>query len=392
MAHRPLDLAYQTQLLVDTIIRFLKIGEMSLLVNCPEWDVLGLVQPLVSPVLRRTQLSLISPLVQRIYTQEAVARWSEIVLLPYFPGLSIPEREVFDRLNADVLVPMTVNGIFTGIMVLGARASGTPYRDQELSLLTAIARAAATNIEDARLFAIQRARVAELELDREEKLEYDFAIRHQLKTPMSAIKAASEMLMGCEVRSLEFRDRLISAIVRGVGSLDRLVTELTQYGKMQNATLELKKEEVSLVSIVTDTCALLQPLAEDKRLRLTVQAPLNLPLLEVDSHRIQQILFNLITNAIKFTPAGGDISVRINRNRHQLITEVQDNGQGIPEARKGRIFETVCSPSETSNGLTGSGLGLAIAKVLTELHGGNLWVESQEGEGSTFFFSIPLKS
>ncbi len=119
--------------------------------------------------------------------------------------------------------------------------------------------------------------------------------------------------------------------MRGVDSLDRLVTELVEYGRMKTATLQLSRVETSLSSIVSDTCELLQPLVEGKALVLKLDAPSTLPRVSVDPHLVQQILVNLITNAINFTPKGGLIAVRVSREGDHLLTQVEDSGLGIPE-------------------------------------------------------------
>ena len=278
----------------------------------------------------------------------------------------------------------------TGILVLGSKVSENAYRREDLELLARVASAVASSIENARLYAVEQARVAELEAISGMKSEYILAISHQLKTPIAAVKASADMLTEGQVNSPELRQRLVNAIVRGTDSLDRLVTELTEYGKMQSATLELHREEADLLSIVADTCDLLHPLIDDKAIHLEVQAPPTLPRVVLDPHRVQQVLSNLLTNAIKFTPTGGEISVRVSRDGDHLLTQVQDNGHGIPEAQQRWVFEAFYGASDTARGPTGSGLGLAIARDLTELHGGTIWLESQEGTGSTFSFTLPL--
>ena len=386
-----LDLARQAVLLLDSLAQVMDTRRRTLLVLCPEWGAVATVQP-SSPSLERTELQLASPIVQWLESQDAtVTRWGEMVVLPQFQGVSSQERGLFERLETEVLVPLRVDTALTGVLVLGAKVSGDAYRREELELLAGVAGAVAGSIENARLYAVEQARVAELEVISGMKSEYILAISHQLKTPIAAVKASADMLTEGQANTPEFRQRLVNAIVRGTDSLDRLVTELTEYGKMQSATLELNKDEADLLSIVADTCALLHPLIEDKSIHLKVQAPPMLPRVVLDSHRVQQVLSNLLTNAIKFTPAGGEISVRVSRDGDHLLTQVQDNGPGIPESQQRWVFEAFYGASDTARGPTGSGLGLAIARALTELHGGAIWLESQEGKGSTFSFTLPLR-
>ena len=406
-----LDLGSQAECLLDALARVVDTQQRTLLLLCPEWNAVTLVQTSSAPSLEYTELPLSSnrrgelvalpqtqgmssPILQWIQSHDAaINRWDELVVLPQFQGVSPQERGFFEGLETELLVPLRVDGSLTGILLLGTKSSGDAYRREELDLIARIASAAARSIENARLYAVEQTKVAELDLSNQMKSEYVLAISHQLKTPIAAVKASAEMLRESQAELPELRHRLVNSIVRGADSLDRLVTELTEYGKMQRATLELNKEESDLSSIVADTCVLLQPLVDDKGIRLHVEAPSTLPPVVMDPHRVQQILSNLIANAIKFSPAGGEITVRVRLDGDRLLTQVQDNGPGITEAHQRWVFEAFYLASDATNGTnTGSGLGLAIAKALTELHGGTIWVESQEGKGSIFSFTLPLRS
>ena len=392
MNQGPLDIARQAECLIQAVTRVVVTRTMALLVLCPEWTEVALTHPSSPHALERTGLSIKSPVIQWMENQDiAATRWSELVVLPQFQGMSAQERELLERLESDILLPLRINGALTGILVIGPKISGQPYQREELELLSAVGKTVALNVENARLYAIERARAEELQAISEMKSDYILAISHQLKTPISAVKASAEMLTEGLVETPEVRQRLVNAIARGVDSLDRLVTELTEYGKMQSATLELNKVESNFRSIVTDTCTLVQPLADDKGLRLRVHIPTSLPQAVVDPHRVQQILLNLVTNAIRYTPSGGEISVSIIRDGDLLQTQVRDDGPGIPEDQQRWVFEAFYGASDTGKGSATSGLGLAIAKELTELHGGTIWVESYQGEGSTFSFALPIR-
>ena len=374
----------------DALASEVHAGSTALLLLCAEWGKIAIALPSASPILERTDLQLTSPIVRWMESQNAATQWGELAVLPQLQGVSSREREMFDQLDTEVLVPLQVDNALTGIIVLGAKRSGDAYRLEELKLLSGVARAVAMAFENSRLYAVEQAKVAELKFISEMKSERIMAITHQLKTPIAAVKASAEMLWETQAELPEVRLRMVNSIVRGVDSLDRLVTELTEYGKMQNATIQLNRVESDLRSIVSDTCVLLQPLFDDKGIRLQLEAPPTLPWIMADPHRVQQILSNLIANAIQFTRRGGEISVRLRRDGERLLTQVQDKGPGIPEAQQGWVFEAFYGASDTSQRRSGSGLGLAIAKALTELHGGNIWLESQEGKGSTFSFSLPL--
>ncbi|MFH1141482.1 MAG: HAMP domain-containing sensor histidine kinase [Chloroflexota bacterium] len=387
----PLDLGRQAELLWDALAEVVNTRKRALLLLCPEWEVVAMVESSAPYGLSRTQLRLTSPILQWLGNPDtSVAQWWEMAVLPQLRDASSQERNLFERLEAEILVPMRVDGALSGVLLLGAKTGKDACRRKERELLAGVAQAVARSMENARLYAVQRARVADLMSANEAQSDYILAISHQLKTPIAAVKASAEMLADSVADSRAIRERLASAIVRGVDSLDRLVTELTEYGKMRHATLELHRVETDLCSLVAETCALLQPLVEEKGLRLRVDAAPTLPWVMADPHRVQQVLSNLLSNAIRFTPAGGEISVRLRQDGDRLLTQVQDNGPGIPEAQRQWVFEAFRGGSDTSRGPAGSGLGLAIAKALTELHGGTIRLESQEGKGTTFSFALPL--
>ena len=123
---------------------------------------------------------------------------------------------------------------------------------------------------------------------------------------------------------------------------------------------------------------------------LILDLPQSLPLIRADGNRIQQIMLNLLNNAFKFTPSGGIITLRARRSNSTLIVEVQDNGRGMSEEEQQRLFEPYYRVECDRQVLNGLGLGLVLCKTLVELHGGQIWVESHLGEGSTFSFSLPL--
>ncbi len=387
----PLDLARQMELLADTLVQVVNTPKKALLLICPEWDAVAMVEPSAPQGLSRTHLRPSSPILRWLGNQDtSVVQWGKIAVLPQLQNASTQERWLFELLEAEILVPLRVDGVLTGVLSLGSKAGNDAYRPEEMELLAGVAHAMAVSMENARLYAVQQARVADLESVNDAQTEYILALSHQLKTPIAAVKASAEMLADNVADSRAMRDLLANAIVRGVDSLDRLVTELTEYGKMRHATVELHKVETDLCSLVKETCALLQPLAEKKLQHLRVEASPTIPWVMADPHRVQQVLSNLLANAVRYTPAGGEISVRVRQDGDRLLTQVRDRGPGIPAAQQQWVFEAFRRGSDTAWEPAGSGLGLAIAKALTELHGGTIWLESEEGKGSTFSFTLPL--
>jgi len=174
--------------------------------------------------------------------------------------------------------------------------------------------------------------------------------------------------------------------------LERLVDESLDYAQMQDSNLQLDLESTDLRELYQETVSLLSPVARSKRQTLELNLPDKLPLLQIDRRRCERILLNLISNANRYTDFGGEITVGVSLEPNYLITHVTDNGQGVAEEDLEKVFN-VYYRNASADGLgagKSSGIGLAIAKYLVELHGGRIWVESTLGEGSTFYFSLPL--
>ena len=368
--------------------------KLALLLLRRERGEVDLVGPSVPGGCQRAYLRGDSPIVRWLEGHQAPITREELVVLPQFLTLSSEEMALFDEVETKLVVPLVTYGALIGILLLGSRSSKGGYTKAEVKLVHGLAKQAAPRIEQAQLYTLERERVAELNALNERKNDYILILTHQLRTPLTAIMASAGMLEEEDLEDPQVREvrlRLLNAITRSIQSLDRLITELTEYGKMRNATLELQKRESDIASTIAETSELVRPLVDGRKQRLIVEVEPNLPRIFVDPHRIQQILMNLVANAIKFTPEEGKIFIIARREEDRLLFQVKDTGPGISPAEQRWIFEPFTSGSETGDAEAGSGLGLAIAKELTELHGGTIWVESQEGRGSTFAFTLPLR-
>ena len=185
--------------------------------------------------------------------------------------------------------------------------------------------------------------------------------------------------------------RLVRLLRNGVDRLERLVAESLDYAQMQSQQLELNLEQAGIAGVVRNVVELVEPSATAKHQRIDVDIPPDLPEFLMDTQRVERILVNLLSNASRFTPSGGEITVRVFQMGTQVITEVSDNGPGIPEDEQAFIFNEYYrghNPDMQRN--SGSGLGLTISKYLVEMHGGTIEVRSQPGKGATFSFSLPV--
>ncbi len=316
----------------------------------------------------------------------------ELELDPHLQAMGDSERNALKGSGAQLFVPMKSKGKLTGILVLGPRIVEEDYSLADIDLLNTVASQAATLIENSRLYSQEMARLQELEQLTNLKSNLLRTVSHEIKSPVTAIKASIDLLAISEGGLEKAQAQRVMHVLRsGVERLERLVDESLDYAQMQSRQLHLRLEPTDFAKVVEDTVELVGPPSRAKRQKLVVDVPDDLPRLFVDPRRVERILLNLLANASKFTPAGGEISVRVRVEPLQVLTEVTDNGPGIPEGDQKYLFTEYyrgSNPDGQRN--AGTGLGLAISKYLVELHGGKIWVKSKIGEGTTFSFTLPL--
>ncbi len=260
-------------------------------------------------------------------------------------------------------------------------------------------------IQRKRLYLRQQAkiRMQEKELEREreisnklrkvDKLKDEFLAHtsHELRTPLNGIIGISESLQD----QLDKMDRNLvlknlSMVVSSGKRLANMVNSILDYSKLKSKELELKIKKVDLSSLVEIVLTMSKPLISSDKVQILNQIPIDFPMVLADENRLQQILYNLIGNAIKFTEKGS-ISITAEKNNNMALISVKDTGMGIPEDKKERIFESYEQLDlDVNREFIGTGLGLTISKNLVELHGGSIWVESSLNTGSRFYFTLPV--
>ena len=229
--------------------------------------------------------------------------------------------------------------------------------------------------------------------EREKKARSQFlsVLWHELRTPLTPLLASAGMLgeiLNSEPNSYE--DRLHRNIMYGVQTLRERIDDLLDVAGFQAGTLSLKMNPIDTIQVLEMVCESLRPEAENSELQIVVELPKNLPTVVADQQRFRQVISNLVTNAIKFSPPGGEILVRAEATDKELIVEVVDQGKGIPEDEKERLFDPYFSTDQDRQRFPGLGIGLALAKQIVEAHSGRIWVESKVGVGSKFVIEIPL--
>ncbi len=228
------------------------------------------------------------------------------------------------------------------------------------------------------------------------KTEFVANISHELRTPLAAIKAYSETVLDSlkELDENTLKD-FMETIYRESMHLENLLDELLDFSRMERKALKLERRDVDLVEVVKDAVDSMREYAKSNGVKLEVVLPEGSLKANVDPSRMRQVLLNLISNGIKYSKKDeGESYVKVvlkdEGEKVQII--VEDNGIGIPEDKLDKIFEKFYRvDSSLTYEISGTGLGLAIVKEIVELHGGRIWVESEEGKGSKFYVEIPLK-
>jgi two-component system phosphate regulon sensor histidine kinase PhoR len=227
-------------------------------------------------------------------------------------------------------------------------------------------------------------------LRRLETVRRDFVsnLSHELRTPLASLKALAETLQEGALEDPPAARRFIGQIEIEVDALTQMANELLELSKIESGRFSLNRSPVAPCDLLHSASQRMQVQAERANIILSVECAPDLPKVQVDSQRLEQVLVNLIHNAVKFTRPGGEVALLAELIDSFLRFAVRDTGVGIPAEELSRVFERFYRVDRSRTG-SGTGLGLSIAKHIVEAHGGKIWVESTEGRGSTFYFTIP---
>jgi len=222
------------------------------------------------------------------------------------------------------------------------------------------------------------------------QVEFTRAMVHELKTPLTSVMAAIELLAdGVEEEQMP---RLVGSISRGAYTMNNRIDTLIDLVKGEMNMLELNYGEVELLRLLHRIADEMNLVASNSGLSLVTDLPSSLPLVMVDESRLEEVVLNLLTNAFKWSKEGGKVILRAREKDAALIVEIQDEGAGIAKENQQNIFKPYYRVGVESRVVGGLGLGLALCKTIVEAHDGKIWVESEEGRGSIFSFSVPLRA
>jgi PAS domain S-box-containing protein len=280
-------------------------------------------------------------------------------------------------------VPLVMRGRPLGVLVFGSSTPSRVYGPRDLRLAEALADRAAVALEHARLY---RAAVNATQL-RDQVLG---VVAHDLRNPLSAILLQASALTrrgpDPERRSQKPREAIRQAGLR----MNRLIQDLVDIAVIEAGQLTITRARLSARDVIVEAVEMERPLASSCSLEIRVDVDPDVPDVCGDRDRLLLVFQNLIDNAIKFTKAGGGVTVGAAPSHHEVVFRVTDTGCGIAPESVPRVFDRFWQA--TSGGRHGAGLGLPIAKGIVEAHGGRIWVDSMEGRGTTFSFTIPTAS
>lgn len=380
--------------LVSTVTHAMQSERVLLMLPSPTGERFIIAEDTAASESRSFSLPASSPLVSWMTQNDRVFRSEDLVLDSDLRILNPQDGGVLGGLGIALLVPLKSKEELTGILALGPKLSGGEYTWEDIDLLGAVSKQAATSIENARLYAQEKERLSQLEDLEKLKSSLLLTVSHELKTPITTIKTAVDLLTELDGSpSNSARGRLIGAIRRGVERLEGLIQESLDYARMQSSRMELQLRPTPIKSVFEEVSDVINTSIRAKGQKLELEVPDNVPQALMDAPSIERVLLNLLSNASKYTPRGGRIRLSCHTNDETLLISVADTGSGIPQHEIPLLFEEFYrGAGPDSKGQKGSGLGLAIAKHLVEQHGGKIWVTSREGEGSAFHFSLPTSS
>ena len=314
------------------------------------------------------------------------------------PDLEAVERDVHlqllweDGWRSVLAVPVLRGGQIIGAMVVRRKTVGD-FSDEILEFIETFASQSALAVSNAQIFRELELKKAELEVASQHKSDFLASMSHELRTPLNAVIGFSEVLLERMFGDLNERQaEYVGDILSSGKHLLELLNEILDLSKVEAGRMELEHSVFSVRAAIEQGVSLVRERAASHGISLAVEVDPSLELIESDQLRFKQVLLNLLSNAVKFTVDGGNVVVRAARSDELLTVTVTDDGIGIPLEDQERIFESFQQGRRGPAREEGTGLGLTLCRRIIALLGGEMWLQTEVGVGSTFGFTIPIST
>jgi PAS domain S-box-containing protein len=319
-----------------------------------------------------------------------------------YPSLTTNVRPAFDKtspgtyhpspvkLASLLILPLRTRREMIGALIIAANDPERAMTDDKLPLAEILAERAALAIENAKLYTDQvdaRRKVEDLSRLKDEFLSI---ASHELRTPVTSIKGYTQLAkMLIKEGDLATSEEYLDIALDQIDRMSRLILELLDVSRIETGRLEIRREAIPWPRFVREVVQRHHTAVNDRRFHVSV--PEDGKCVSGDRDRLEQVLGNLLENAVKYSPDGSDITITVEDRNDSFVTAICDRGIGIPADELGQVFERFHRGRQVSStNYGGLGLGLYITKQIIERHGGTIWVESREGQGTTFHFALPV--
>ena len=342
--------------------------------------------PEVLDALRRTRIGLDDTFLGKAATRGRPMQLPDLRDAPLDPHLSVLAE---GRWRSLVAVPMLRDDRIVGALVVRRYTPGH-IPDAICDLLESFASQSALALINAQLYRQLERQSAALEVASRHKSEFLASMSHELRTPLNAIIGFSEVLLERMFGELnERQDDYLRDIWSSGKHLLELLNDILDLSKIEAGQMALNRSEFVVRESLEYCLSLVRERALKQRILLSLEVDPAVGMLDADRLRFRQVVLNLLSNAVKFTPDGGRVDVQASIRGQDLMVTVADTGVGIAPEDRERIFDSFQQGNRLSGQSEGTGLGLTLSKRIVELHGGEIWIESEVGEGSTFGFLVP---
>jgi len=385
-----LDFTRVVETLVSDLVRGIPVTHCALLIIDHDQRSFDVQHEAASLELRPARsLSADGAVVEWLRGEEGVLVKEEARLDPRLARHFEAAEAELDEIDAAVIVPLKIERKLVGVLLLGEKLSGEIFDADELALLAVVGSQAAVALDNARLYEELSASNVRLGEASRHKTRFLAGMSHELRTPLNSITGFSKLLLNRVDGDLTpLQATYVQSIHSSGTHLLELVNTVLDVSRIEAGKVELHRDAIDVVPLVEECLESTRALAEGKHLRLDSDLAPNLPAADADRTKLKQVLLTLLSNAVKFT-AAGRVLVRVRAEAGALHVMVADTGSGIAAVDLPRLFEPFTRIEKTARETDGTGLGLMLSKRFVELHGGRIWAESREGQGSTFHFTLP---